>query len=254
MKSHLLFGTLITLLLLSGTIYAQPVTVGIKGGFSIPDLSAGANQNPINSGYSSRFGPDFSVYGEYHVSKIFSFSLGVEYSSQGGKKNKFQAYTTPSELASIVTTPYLYADFKSEAKFNYLLVPVLARYYRELNYSGSTKFYVAVGPFAGFLLNAHQVTSGSSVIYLDAGKTMPLSPDPQSFDDNSNIKSDLYHFNLGVDGFLGISHDLSRRHTIFIEVGGNYGFLSIQKNAENGKNYTGAGVMTIGYAYSIRRK
>ena len=248
MKTRVIKLTVVVLLVLCYNLQGQNVTIGAKGGFSIPNLSAGGSQNPLNSGYSSRFGYDYGVYGEYHLSNLFSLSVGAEYSSQGGVKNKFQAYATPPELSSVVTSPYLYADFKSEAKINYLLVPVLARFNWAIWKSRPAKFYLAAGPFAGFLLNAHQVTSGSSIIYLDEGRTMPLSPQSQSFDANTNIKNDLYTFNLGIDGVAGISYNLTPKQLLFIEGGVNYGFLSIQKGNANGKNYTGAGVLTLGYA------
>jgi hypothetical protein len=38
---------------------------------------------------------------------------------------------------------------------------------------------------------------------------------------------------------------------VFIEGGGNYGFLTIQKDSANGKNNTGAGVVNLGYAYTF---
>jgi len=251
MKKYAVQLTLVVLVLLCSNIYAQKITIGAKGGFSIPNLTAGSSQNPLNSGYSSRLGADYGIYGEYHLSGLFSLSLGIEYSSQGGIKDKFQAFSTPPAMAALVTAPYVYADFKSEAKINYLLVPVLARFSWNFNKSGPVKLYAAVGPFAGFLLNAHQVTSGSSIIYMDETKTIPLTTEPQSFDNNNDIKSDLYTFNLGVDGFVGISYSLTPKHALFIEVGGNYGFLSIQKGTVNGKNFTGAGVATLGYAYSF---
>jgi hypothetical protein len=43
------------------------------------------------------------------------------------------------------------------------------------------------------------------------------------------------------------------RSKIFIEGGGNYGFLNIQKGTENGKNNTGAATINIGYAHNIGR-
>lgn len=251
MKKHLFIFTFIALLLLCGNLYAQDITIGAKGGFGIPNLSAGATQNPVNAGYSSRFGPDFGIYGEYHFSNSISFTLEVEYSSQGGQKNKFQAYTVSPEMAAAVGSPYLYADFKSEAKINYLLLPLMVRYNWNRGNSGNTKYYAAVGPFAGFLLNAHQITSGSSIIYLDAGKSMPLTTNPQSFDATTNIKSDLYGFNLGVEGYIGISQNILENHALFLELGANYGFLSIQKQKVNGKNYTGAAVLSLGYAYTF---
>ena len=40
--------------------HAQNFTLGLRGGISIPNLTAGgAEKNPLNTGYSSRLGPDF---------------------------------------------------------------------------------------------------------------------------------------------------------------------------------------------------
>ena len=41
------------------------------------------------------------------------------------------------------------------------------------------------------------------------------------------------------------------RSKIFIEGGGNYGFVNIQKDSENGKNKIGAGFIRIGYAFGF---
>jgi len=256
MKSNGFQFAIVVLLMLSSSIYAQKITVGAKGGFSIPNLTGGGSENPLNTGYSSRFGPDGGIYGEYHLNGKFSISVGMEYCSQGGLKDKFQAYPTPAEMAPLFapgTAPtYLYADFKSEAKLDYFLVPVLAKYCWKLDKKNHLHFYAAVGPFAGFLLNAHQVTSGSSLIYLDEQKTMPLPLPAQPFDADTDIKSDLYTFNTGVSGFVGFSYSFTQKHALFIEGGGNYGFIPIQKGIANGKNHTGAGVVTIGYAYTIQ--
>lgn len=251
MKTHIFNLTFFVLILLCGNLYAQDITIGAKGGFGIPNLTAGGTQNPVNAGYSSRFGPDFGIFGEYHFSKSISMTLEIEYSSQGGQKNKYQAYSVSADMEAAIGSPYLYANFKSEAKMNYLLLPLMARYTWNPGEMSNTKYYAAVGPFVGFLLNAHQVTSGSSIIYLDAAQTMPLTTNPQSFDATTNIKSDLYTFNMGVQGYFGISHTIAEGHALFLELGGNYGFLSIQKLKVNGKNYTGAAVLSIGYAYSL---
>src|ERR1700761_8645878 len=96
--------------------YAQ-WELGARGGISIPNLSApGSESNPLNTGYSSRMGPDFGVSGEYHISKLFSLEARIEYSSQGGKKDGFQALTPPDPLVQYMesqhmTVPtYLYAN------------------------------------------------------------------------------------------------------------------------------------------------
>jgi len=194
------------------------------------------------------------MYGEYHYTKAFSVSLGVEYSSQGGQKDKFQAFSPTGMLVGAALqmgVNYFYADFKSVAKMNYLIVPILARYTWNLSNTVPVKVYASVGPFLGFLLNAHQVTSGSSIIYIDANHTIPLSQQAQSFDATTDIKDQLHTFNIGLSGFVGFSYNLTPKNSVFIEGGGNYGFLKIQKDPENGSNNTGAGVVNLGYAYTF---
>lgn len=252
MKKNIILLILTAFLGVCSNLSAQNFTVGVKGGFSIPNLTGGSAQNPLNTGYSSRLGSDYGVYGEYHFDSFFSVSFGAEYSSQGGHKNKAQAFTPTGDLTQL-GVPYLYADFKSVAKLNYLIFPVLARFNWGIRNLPLWKVYAAVGPFAGFLLNAHQVTSGSSNIYTDPSLSpaSQITPQPVSFDANINIKDQLHHFNAGVDGFLGIAYRLSSKNSLFIEGGGNFGFIPIQKVSADGKNRTGAGVVTLGYAHTF---
>lgn len=255
MKRIFSFLQIFAISILFNSVEAQDITVGVRGGLSIPNLSAGgSNVNPLNSGYSSRLGPDLSIFAEYHISSLFSIEPMVEYSSQGGKKNGFQALTVPDEFAAMFPAgqvpPYLYANYKSEAKLNYLLVPILGKFSWKLGSQSPLKVYVDAGPFFGFLLSAKQVTEGSSIIYADAQMQMPLTSSAQSFDDVSDIKNQLNTFNFGVSGNVGINYQF-KRNNVFIEGGGNYGLLNIQKGTANGKNQTGAGTIGIGYGYKI---
>jgi len=267
MKKNALQLTFVALILLCGNVKSQEITLGAKGGFSIPNLTGGSSDNPLNTGYSSRLGADGAIYGEYHVNKKFSVSVGIEYSSQGGKKDKFQAYPTPAEVAPLFAPnpapTYLYANFKSEAKMDYLLVPILAKYNWRLGKKSPVRIYAAFGPFAGYLIDAKQITSGSSTISMmnPDGKTytgLIIPPATtavaQSFNQTTNIRSQLYTFNLGIEGFAGVSYNIDRSNAFFIEGGGNYGFMSIQKGTANGKNYTGAGVLTFGYSHTFVKK
>ena len=234
---------------------AQQIDLGVRGGVSIPNLTAGGSEeNPLNKGYSSRQGPDFGIFGEYHVSKLFSIEAMISYSSQGGKKNGFQAFPTPASYAAALPpgTTYLYADFKSEAKLNYLMVPILAKFGWNLGPKSPLRLYVDAGPFFGFLLSAKQDITGTSPLYLDEGHTMPLPFPAVKLDDKVDIKDQLNTFNFGVSGNVGLAY-LFGRNQVFVEGGGNYGFLNIQKGSANGKNHTGAATASIGYAYRIRK-
>lgn len=234
--------------------------LGLQGGISIPNLSAnGSENNPLNTGYSSRLGPEFAIFGEYHVNSLFSLVSKIEYSAQGGKKDGLQAIPTPTELAQyfeqqgMPVPAYLYANFISEAKLDYLLIPILAKFGWNLDAQRKFRITVAAGPYIGFLLSAKQVTSGNSYIYLDpAGRdTLPVGSQP--FNQTTDIKDQLNTTNFGVDGSVGIEYLLGASHhdKLFFEAGGNYGFLNIQKGSANGKNNTGAATLMLGYAYKL---
>ncbi|MEV4884176.1 PorT family protein [Chitinophaga ginsengisegetis] len=260
MKFYRSYKWLLPVLLLCCCIQANAqVDLGVRGGISIPNLTAGGSEsNPLNTGYSSRKGPDFGILGEYHISKLFSIEAMISYSSQGGKKEGIQAFPFPREMAgalppSVPPPTYLYADFKSQAKLNYLMVPILAKFGWNLGHTSPLRLYVDAGPFFGFLLSAKQVTSGSSILYLDEEGKQPITQQPQSFDKTTDIKDQLHTFNVGVSGNLGLAY-IFGRHQVFVEGGGNYGFLNIQEGSANGKNNTGAATASIGYAYRICNK
>ena len=237
---------------------AQDIAIGVRGGISIPNLTAGGSeQNPLNTGYSSRQGPDAGIFAEFKFSDLFSLQPMLEYSSQGGKKDGLQAFPTPSQIAAGYeaqnqTPPtYLYANYKSEAKLNYLMLPILAKFGYNFHRS-PFRIYIDAGPFLGLLVSAHQVTSGSSEFYADASGQQQLPYGEQSFNSDDNIKSQLNKVNFGIEGNLGLAYKI-KRSSIFIEGGGNYGFLNIQKGTANGKNNTGAATADIGYALAFGR-
>jgi len=177
----------------------------------------------------------------------------VEYSSQGGKKNGLQALTPPDQLVALFppgqAPQYLYANFKSEAKLNYLMIPVLAKFGWNFKKQSPWRIYVDAGPFVGFLLSAKQVTSGQSQLYTDPQGHQPLPGVPaQLFDNTQDIKDQIHSTNFGIEGNVGLNYRFGPS-SIFVEGGGNYGFLNIQKGSQNGKNNTGAATAVIGYSY-----
>lgn len=233
--------------------FAQTSTeIGLKGGLSIPNLTSASSGNPVSSGYTSRLDVDAAMHVELHLTKRFSIQPQLEYSSQGGKKNGTQAFTVPEAMLQQFppgqAPTYLYADYKSEARMNYLMLPVMAKLHVDLRNRWGT--YVAAGPFVSYLLNAKNITKGSGFIYLDERKTQPVTSESQSFDSKDNVRSDLHHFNTGISGHLGVNYEIPGGQ-LFLEAGGNYGFIDIQKNRADGKNKTGAAVINIGYQFRL---
>lgn len=240
----------ISVFLMHSSFGQSPISVGIKAGLSIPNLTSGNGDNPINSGFGSRLGPDAAVHVEFRLSDHFSIQPQLEYSSQGGKKDGNQAFVVPPDMAALFppgeAPQYLYANYKSVAKFNYLMLPVLAKY--RLPLSSRWGLYAAVGPFVSMVLSARNKTDGTSEIYLDSGHQQALPVGSQSFDNTENIKDDLRRFNAGINGHIGLACNVSNGE-VFIEGGGNYGFVTIQKDEVNGANKTGAAVVVLGDAF-----
>jgi hypothetical protein len=257
-KFNCLFTSLLFTLFVTRTnAQDQRNYLGLKGGISIPNLTAnGSQENPINTGYGSRFGPDFGIFLETGITKTFSIMPSIEFSSQGGKKNGFQAFTTPDGYAALFppgqVPPYLYADYNSEAKMNYLMLVALGKFNWALGSKSPYSIYFNAGPFGALLISAHQVTSGSSEIYADPQMQQPVSPGPESFDNKQDIKADLHKGNFGIEGDLGFAYSL-KNGKIFLEAGGNYGFLNIQKGTADGKNRIGAATVRVGYECRLKK-
>ena len=194
------------------TLAQMPVDIGIKGGLSMPKLSSGSSTDPINSGYGSRLGTDDAIFAEFHFSKHFSIQPQLEYSSQGGKKDGNQTFTVPPEMVQLFpqdeVPKYLYANYKSVARINYLMLPVLAKYRFDMGQHWGG--YVDGGPFVSLLLSAKNKTSGSSIVYSDPQQTQAVSTDVHSFDNTENIRNDLHKANAGISGQVGIDYRLAK--------------------------------------------
>jgi len=147
--------------------------------------------------------------------------------------------------------PYFYADFKNTTKLNYLQIPLMARF--DFNLEKNLNLYANAGGFAGFLLSAKSVSRGSRFIYADNMGQQPVSPSAQSFDTTEDIKSSIHKFNAGAIGAIGLSYKLNSGE-IFIEGGGNYGFIDIQKYKADGTNYAGAATIHVGYVHTFNFK
>ena len=101
------------------------------------------------------------------------------------------------------------------------------------------------GLFGGLLMTANASASGTSKVYLDKEQMQSLSSLPVNFDSTGNIKNQLHKGNFGIEGNLGLFIRLSSI-AYFAEAGGNYGFINLQKDSQNGINHTGALIFRVG--------
>lgn len=220
-------------------------SVGIFGGINLPRLSGG-NGNELSRDYTSRSGSAFGVTCTFYLGSNFGLRIDAMYSSEGGKRDGVQAFEASSvnPLAPIGT--YLYANYKNESILNYFEVPVTLKYLFPLN--NTSKIYIGFGPFVGYLLNAREKTSGSSMIYADRTQTVIIVPVAQSFDSNTDITSSINHLNFGVTVGAGFSQKISSGE-VFLDVRGAYGLTVIQKLSQNGNSHNGNLLIDLGYAF-----
>ena len=205
---------------------------------------------------------------DFQFSELFSIRPMIEYTQQGGVRKGMQAIPAamlPGDAQSVpamVGEKYLYADFKSETKFDYIMIPVLANFGKTLN-DLPVRLYANAGPFVSFLMNAEQITRGSSFLYVDSAGDMTMDyllgslagVPPQGvipMDNARNITDEVNKINYGISANLGISYKFAEHHDILLEVGGNYGFNKLQKSVENGENRIGAATIVFGYAYRLK--
>ena len=133
------------------------------------------------------------------------------------------------------------------------MLPVLLKYSLSLGSLGNWKLYIDGGIFGGLLMTANASAAGSSKVYFDKNETQQVGNVTVQFDSTGNIKNQLHKGNFGIEGNLGLLYQF-KSISVFAEGGGNYGFIDLQKNSQNGINHTGALIFRIGMLIGIKHK
>ncbi len=118
-------------ILIGGTVSAQHVNIGIKGGLNLYTIN---NSNGVK--YDTK--PDFNIglLGHIHLAKDLAFQPEIVYSGQGAK---FGSGTTETKV-----------------NLGYINVPLL------IQYMFDNGFRLQAGPQVGFLVNAKSKTNNVS--------------------------------------------------------------------------------------------
>jgi Outer membrane protein beta-barrel domain len=247
---------LLSFLAISELSHAQTWQWGVKGGLSLPKLSS-SGSSEVSKGYLSISGPDAAVFADYNIGENFSVEAGLEWSTQGGQKSGLQTIPASPELAQYFppgsNTSFLYADFESTVRLQYLMLPVLLKYTMPLGSSDRWKLYADAGLFGAWLVTATGSAAGSSKVYFDKEQSQQVGNVIVNFDSTGSIKNQLHNGNFGVEGNIGILYQINNT-AVFLEGGGNYGFIGLQKNSQNGVNHAGALIFRIGLSISIKPK
>jgi len=283
MKSTISFKILFIALLLVSQVSISQVKIGGKAGYSIGRITDNSD-NIYTEGYESTSGVDIGVFVEYPVSELFSLQMEVLYTQRGGVRTGLQPIPTAAldGFGSIDQLNYvlslqgkdpvtdsnpMYADFKNVSELNYIEIPVLGK----LGWGDTWRWYVEAGPYIGFLVNAKQITSGSSLITLDAEGKDPLvvfNPNydpndpssgplkvpvpPQSFDAETDTNSELNTYNYGFHAGTGIIRKFAEKHEVYLGFRGSWGARTTQKDKVFGESHIGGIVFSLGYAYTFK--
>jgi len=282
MKSTTAFKFIIfSFFFLSLTMEAQ-IKIGGKVGYSVGRITDNSD-NIYTEDYESTSGIDFGLTVEFPVSDLFSLQTEILYTQRGGTREGLQPIPTKAlesfgslddlnfMLALQGNDPVtdenpLYANFTNESDLNYIEIPILGK----LGWGETWRFYVEAGPYVGFLVSSTQRTNGTSLITLDADGTDPLrvlNPNfdpgdptsgpawvplpPQTFDADTDTKSELNTLNFGFHAGAGLIREISDKHEVYLGFRGSWGAKTIQKDKVYGESHIGGLVFSLGYAYTL---
>jgi len=239
----------VTLITMQSPFAQSNFMLGAKGGIDIPNLK-GSTDNPVSNGWGTRLGPYFGIVSCYKLDEKWGLQAELNYSSQGAKKNGNQALPT----TALVSNPppgspeYVWADMNNETKLNYIELPILAKL--KLPLGQSLYFMADGGPYFGYLVGARQKSKGNTNFYADEAHTQALLTGPIGFDENIDIKDEIKKFNMGIQLGVGLAVNAPGGE-IMLTLGGNLGFIPVQKDKNNGQNLTGAINATVGYLFRL---
>lgn len=178
----------LTFMFLTGTINAQHVNLGVKGGLNLYNIN-----NDNGAEYDSKAGFHLGLLGHIHLSKKFAIQPELVYSQQGAK------YTT--------------SGVETKVDLGYLNIPVMFQYMFE------NGFRIQAGPQVGIMINAESETNNVetelndnlAAIDFALGAGLGWIHTPSGFgvdarynfgitniNENSSVKSSNRGFQLGV--------------------------------------------------------
>lgn len=282
MKSTTSFKFIVLIFFLMSQVTPAQVKIGAKVGYSVGRLTDNSD-NIYTEDYESTSGIDFGATFEFPISELFSLQTEILYTQRGGTREGMQPIPIKAleEFGSVDQLNFMlalqgndpvsddnpmYADFKNESDLNYIEIPILAK----IGWGETWRFYVEAGPYVGFLVSSTQITSGTSLITLDAAGTNPLrvlNPNfepgnpaggpawvplpPQSFDAETDTKYELNTLNFGFHAGSGLIRKINDKNEVYLGFRGSWGAKTIQKDKVYGESHIGGLVFSLGYAYTL---
>lgn len=198
MKTLNISSIIIAILMISSiSSSSQNFHYGIKAGVNLAVQSEIANyfdNNNIRSGLSA------GAYGNYGFNNWFMLQTEVNYDQKGGKSETITS------------------------RYDYLTIPVLAKFSLGKSDQSDLKFNINLGPYAGFLLNAENEVEGVT----------------------TDMKDNTEGIEFGAIGGFGLSYPISNNKIVF-DVRMGLGLTSYDMvDSDPSNKYIG---ITLGYEF-----
>lgn len=307
-KTQAMKRILVTSLFLCSMLFAaaQGVIVGGRVGVTQASLAAVKSGDPLTEGFSGKMGWGAGGFVELPISKTFSLQVGLQYDLFTAERTGYQALPGAQakrlsgmnqRVAAIIkdnpaglillsqamqTMPDpLWVDVNNRLEFNYLTLPVMAKFGWDLGAGSPLRLSVGAGVYASYLMVVGQITKGSSKVYagydrqsfsnfwandyhpnLNQATAQGMADiyevvdglDATDLSDSYSVTKDYNALDFGLAANVGLSYRFDR-NAVFIEAGYRYGLTSLQKNSGTmGESRLSALSVMAGYSFQLKRK
>lgn len=264
MKTKLSILFLFGFLLLQSTVSAQGF-IGFKTGVNLP----GFPDPIVEEGYTTRLGAAMGLDFSYRFNEVIGVRAMLEYSEMDRQRNAFQGFHIPFYFRDFFTEvagyDVAYADINATIKDKYLLLPVMLElgwnFNEKRTFNGTReeylRAYVSAGGFVGYFAESGQrIRALKSDVYADPDRneliiTREAAREKGFKRAKSYVTNNYDRLTYGVTGYIGFAYHFFYRNEVFIELGGNYGLVNLDKDELNGEIFTRSATVNIGYKWQF---
>ncbi len=153
MKTTPLMFALLTLMSFLTTATAQNVSLGFRGGVHFPNVYTTDGIDNLT--------PDFKTYTATNIAAVAEISIGEHFALQPELAYVGKGFKVAEDFALDLFNIPLPVGVTAESRFNYLELPVLAKYKFGNDMVGG---YVTAGPTVGYALNGRLITRANALV------------------------------------------------------------------------------------------
>lgn len=146
--------TLLTLLLTMTTAaFAQDISIGLRGGIGLPNVYTTDGIDNLT--------PDFKTYTAANIAAVMEIGFGEHFAIQPELAYTGKGFKISEDFALDLFNVPLPVGVLAESRFNYLELPVLAKYKFGNESVGA---YITAGPTLGYAMSGRLITRANALV------------------------------------------------------------------------------------------